>query len=192
MSNDLPYYETFYGIYIGHWMWSYGGAGGIVDSHYTLVKEYINDGCYTEDLTACSSGSSTFVLFYPHFIKKQFYIQGVAEGQFTVACMGDNETFNTYMVRLMKIDSTGNTTEIGTTGYIDMASYALNWDSTLNVGDELVVPFYITISNEVPMYDLERLYLEITVNATDVYMVLYHSNNQTWEDIKISIPFRGI
>jgi hypothetical protein len=190
MSADMPYYETLFGIYLNHWGWTYG-SGEFVDSLYTLTKEYQNEGCLTTDFTACSSGSNTIRFLYPHWIKKKYYIEGVVEGHFTVSCDGDDDELVEYQIRLMKVDDLGNISEISSTGY-KLLNYALNWDAGLGVGDEIVIPFYITISPEVEMLDKERIYVEITVNADDDYLVLYHSNDATWEDFKISIPFRGL
>jgi hypothetical protein len=48
------------------------------------------------------------------------------------------------------------------------------------------------MSTEKKVTDKERLYVELTlVTATDT-LLLYHSNDSTWEDFKIMIPFRGL
>jgi hypothetical protein len=190
MSGDLPYYETLFGLYLNHWAFNYGN-GEFVDEHYILTKEYLNEGCLTTDYSALSSGTNTFKFLYPHWVKKHYYIEGVIEGQFCVSVLDDDDELVTYRVRLMKVDILGNITQIGSTGYVAL-NYVLTWDAGIDVGDEIVVPYYIDITPEVEMLDDERLYMEINIEAADDYLILYHSNDATWEDCKISIPFRGL
>jgi hypothetical protein len=193
MADDLPYYETLFGMYLTHWKWSYG-SGEFVDTHYILTKEYQNEGCETVDYTTCSTpnpGTNTFKFLYPHWIKKHYYIEGVVEGHISFSTVGLDDTIISYELKLMKVDDLGNIGEIGTTGTVTI-NKLLTWNGTLNVGDEIVLPFYITISPEEEMLDKERLYVEIIVIVSAGYIVLYHSNDATWEDLKISIPFRGL
>jgi hypothetical protein len=191
MSSELPYYETLYGVRINDWGWDYG-SGVFSNEHNTLTKDYLNEGCSTEDWTqVASSGSSSFVFLYPHWIKKQYYIEGVIEGHFSLSCNGGDDQLNEYRVRLMKVDDIGNISEIASTGYKPLV-VVFTWDAVLSVGTERVVPFYITVSPEAKMLDKERLYLELIINTDDNHMILYHSNDSTWEDLKISIPFRGL
>lgn len=191
MADDLPYYETMYGIKLDDWTWSYGGY--FVDTHYMLTKEYISEGCFTQDYTGISVGTHTVEFLYPHWIKKQYYVEGVIEGYITLSIVsGTSGTVVDYTVRLMKVDDLGITTEIGTTGQITPINQVLNYDSTYDVGDEIVYPFFITVSPEKKVQDRERLYVEVTVTVEDGNLVLYHSNDATWEDLKINIPFRGL
>jgi len=190
MSSDLPFYETLYGIYVNHWKWTYG-SGEFVDAHYMLTKEYLNEGCLTTDYTSISAGTNTFKFLYPYWIKKKYYIEGEVEGHFSIAANTDDGTIETYELKVMKVDDLGNTSQIGTTGVITL-NYTLTWDAGLSVGDELVVPFFIDITPEIEMLDRERIYVEIIIVSTAGNLILYHSNDATWQDIKISIPFRGI
>jgi hypothetical protein len=128
---------------------------------------------------------------YPHWIKKQYYVEGVVEGQFCVSCNAASDTIETYTIRLMRVDDANTTSVIGTTG-IKTLNYALTWDGSLSVGDELVVPFFIEITPEQKMLDKERMYIEITIVSTSHHTILYHSNDATWQDIKIAIPLRGL
>jgi len=191
MADDLPSYETMYGIYITDWNWTYGG-GFFNGVHYTLTKEYLSEGCITEDYTQLDTGTNVIYFLYPHWIKKVYFVEGVVEGQFTVSCTDSNATLTSYKIRLMKIDNDGNTEEIGTTDTIVPSSRTFSWDATYDVGDEIVYPFYITVSPEVKVEDEERLYVELTIISVNDSLILYHSNDATWEDFKISIPFRGL
>jgi hypothetical protein len=191
MSDDLPYYETMYGIYTVDWKWSYG-LGLFTNTHYSLTKEYINEGCNTVDHTHLASGSNTLLFLYPHWIKKQYYIEGVVEGQFTLSCDTANSVLTSYRVRLMKVNSLGVTDWLGDTNVITPTTVNFTWDGTLGVGDEWVYPYYMNIDVEKKVLDDERLYVELTIVVADTKMILYHSNDATWEDFKISIPFRGL
>ena len=190
MADDLPYYETLFGVYIDDWTWSYGGF--FLNTKYILTKEYLNEGCYTSSSTSIATGANIISFLYPHWIKKQCYIEGVVEGQITLACDGDDGVLTSYTIRLMKIDSVGVIEELGTTGVITPTNTTLSWDVGTSTGEEIVYPFYITISPEKKLLDKERIYVEVTIVAADNNLVLYHSNDSTWEDIKISIPFRGL
>lgn len=200
MSSELPYYETMYGVYLQDWTVTYGIAGPFAgDVNYILTKEYYNEGCMTNDVTTLASGSNTIRFLYPFWIKKQYYIEGNIEGHFTVSCMYDDGELTSYEVALWKVDNYGTTTRIGTTGTITPLNVSFTWDATYDVGTEIVYPFtiettdYLTnLPSEVKVLDKERLYVEITLVTTTEYLILYHSNDATWEDFKISIPFRGL
>ena len=191
MADDLPYYETMYGILLQDWTWSYGN-GVFAGTHYMLTKEYLSEGCKTTDYTTLSAGENIITFLYPHWIKKQYYIEGVFEGQLSVSCIDGDDSLLSYKVRLMKVDQFVTISMIGDTTTITPVNQDFFWDSSIGVGDDGVYQFYVTISPEVKVTDGERLYLEITLNTSNNYLVLYHSNDSTWEDIKISIPFRGL
>jgi len=190
MSNDLPYYETMFGILVQDWEWSY--STHFICVKYMLTKDYLNFGCGTTDYTSLGAGTTTIEFLYPHWIKKQYYIEGVIEGQISLSCDGNNDFLISYTVRLMKVNASGVTSLIGSTGVITPTNTTFIWDALLNVGTEYVYPFYITVSPEVKVLDAERLYVEITIVANGNNLILYHSNDSTWEDLKISIPFRGL
>lgn len=194
MADDLPYYETLYGVLLQDWEWSYGD-GFFNATHYMLTKEYFNEGCFTTDYTTLSDGENVLMFLYPHWIKKQYYVEGVVEGQFCISIVGGAEgRLYTYKIRLMTIDDNGTPGEIGSTGTVTVTNQYYAYDSDIGVGDEGVYQFFMTVSPEKKVLDKERLYVEITldVDGTMGDMCLYHSNDATWEDFKISIPFRGL
>jgi hypothetical protein len=92
----------------------------------------------------------------------------------------------------MKVNSLGVTDWLGDTNVITPTTVNFTWDGTLGVGDEWVYPYYMNIDVEKKVLDDERLYVELTIVVADTKMILYHSNDATWEDFKISIPFRGL
>jgi len=191
MSSDLPYYETLYGVYLQDLTYSYG-AGQFVDTNYILTKDYYDEGDMTTDYTTLAAGSNTIKFLYPHWIKKQYYIEGVIEGQFTLSCLNDYDTLISYEVKVMKVDDTGFTDQIGTTGVKIPSNLSFTWYSNYNVGTEIVYPFSIEVSPEKKMLDKERIYVEITIVATSDFLIFYHTNDATWQDLKIAIPFRGL
>lgn len=191
MADDTPYYEDMFGIVLDDWNWTYG-SGVFTATHYILVKEYLSEGCMSQDSTSLATGTNVITFLYPHWIKKQYYIEGVVEGQLTLTCDGDDSVLTSYTVRLMKIDDEGVITQIGTTGIVIPTNVNFTWDAGTSTGTEIVYPFFMTVSPEKKVLDKERLYVEITIVVADDNLILYHTNDSTWQDFKISIPFRGL
>jgi|GEM_PF-2860492 len=191
MGDELPYYETFYGVKIDDWNWDYG-AGYFSNTHYALTKEYYSEGVESDDTTSLVTDSNTIRFLFSHWIKRKYYIEGTAIGQFTLSCDGGNSEVSNYEIRLMKIDNLGNVTELGTTDVVVPVNTIFTWDGGLNVGTEIVYPFEIEISPEQEMLNNDRLFVELIIVMKDANGILYHSNDATWEDFKIQIPFRGL
>lgn len=190
-GDDLPFYETLYGMKIQDWSWSYG-SGIFSNSHYVMKKEYVNEGCESDDYSTMTTGDNQFRFLYPYWIKRKYYIEGIAYGQFTISCISGNSALTNYEIKLKKVDDSGKVTALGTTGTITPANTAYTWDAGLSVGTEHVYYFEIDISPEKEILNDDRLFLEINITSSNGYLILYHSNDQTWEDIKIQIPFRGL
>ncbi len=191
MADDLPYYETFYGIYVDDWEWNYGGY--FTDHKYILTKEYLNEGCETSDYTQFdSTGNNTVRFFYPHWIKRKYYVEGTAIGQFTLSCTENDAEISDYTVSIYKLSDTGIVTPLGTTGIIYPLNVDFDYDFLIEVCTERVYPFEIEISPEKEMLSGDRLFIELIINVKTAPIWLYHSNDATWEDFKIQIPFRGL
>jgi hypothetical protein len=190
-GDDLPFYETLYGMKVQDWFWSYG-SGLFFESHYVMKKEYINEGCETDDYSTLTTGENTFRFIYPYWIKRKYYIEGIAYGQITLSCLNGNSTLTSYEINLKKVDEDGKVTELGTTDTITPANLSFTWDAGLNVGTERVYYFEIDISPEQEILNDDRLFLEVIITAGNDNLILYHSNDSTWEDLKINVPFRGI
>jgi len=182
--DSLRNYRLFYGIYTNDWTEDFG-SGYFSDNHYLLVDEYISDGCTTTETSGCSSGVTNYFL-YPHHIDKKYFIEGVIKGHITIAASGATSTVTSYRVIVCKIHTDGTDTELFSTGDI-VVNDTLNWDSTYSIGDERVYPFWIDAWQNKELTKNERIFIKIHLEA-DSNAVLYHSNDSTWEDIKIEIP----
>jgi len=181
-SSDMRYYETFYGVHIDDWTVDFGGY--FSGHHKILTKEYINEGCST---TESSSASNVLEFLYPHHIKKKYFVEGVIKGHVTVAASSATATVTKYKASLMKIhESSGERTTLFTTGWVTVND-TLAWNSTYSIGDEAVYPFWIDAWEKATMNEEERFYIRIELDA-DADTVVWHSNDSSWEDIKIEIP----
>jgi len=185
-ADDMRYYETFYAIHTDDWTNTFGSFNS---ANKQLVKEYINSGC---SFTDTSAASNTNVFLYPHHIKKVYFIEGVIEGQITFAASGASSTVSQYRVTLSKTKD-GNTSidndeELFTTGWI-IPAVELAWDATYSIGQERMFPFWIDAWEAEKLVGTDRLYLKVEAKGTNT-LVLYHSNDNTWQDIKITVPLR--
>lgn len=182
--STMRYYETFYGIHVDYWGITFGGVFN--NHHYMLEKEYVNDGVECTD-TSGVTDAITFI--YPHHIAKIYFIEGVIKGHFTLASSGATAEIEKYRVSLFKIhESTGDETELFTSGWVD-TEVDLEWRDDIGdgIGEEMVFPFWIDAWEKEKITEFERLYLKIEVDANE-YTYLWHSNDPTWEDVKVVIP----
>ena len=184
-TDNMRYYRTFYGIYTNDWTEDFG-SGVFSDNHYILVGDYISDGCDTTESSTCSSGVTLYFL-YPHHIDKTYFIEGVIQGHITIAASLATSTVTDYRVTVCKVHTDGTETELFSTGVVAVND-TLTWDSTYSVGQERVYPFWIDAWGYKTLTEDERIYIKIEVTADD-NAVLWHSNDATWEDLKLEIPF---
>jgi len=184
-GDSMRYYETFYGVHIDDWEENFGGYfGATVTGHKLLVKEYISDGCST---TTSSSATDVIEFLYPQHIAKTYFIEGVISGHITLAAFKSTTSITSYEVSVYKIhEISGDRTLLFRTGQI-VVNDTLTWDAVYLVGDEMVYPFWIDAWEYKELNELERIYLKIEV-VSDNNAVVWHSNDSTWEDIKITIP----
>jgi hypothetical protein len=181
-ADDMRYYETFYGIHTDDWVETFGV---FADHHKLLVKEYINEGC---SATETSTASDTNKFLYPQHIKKTYFIEGVIQGHITVAASTCTGTMTSYRVTVCKMNENTDDDELFTTGWVTVND-TLAWDAAYSIGDEMVYPFWIDAWNAKKLDEHERIYIKVETNS-DNCCVLWHSNDSTWEDLKITIPFR--
>jgi hypothetical protein len=194
-NDDMRYYETFYGIHTDDWDWTFGA---FTDHHYVLVKEYINEGC---SCTETSSATNIIEFLYPHHIKKKYFIEGVIEGHVTFACSDATAYICQYRVTVGKVNENTTKTELFTTGWTTVDK-TLDWNSTYSIGEEIVLPFWIDAWEKEELGEFDRIYDRVKSTCTDdtnftdcsqsacTNIILWHSNDSTWEDIKITIPLR--
>lgn len=182
-SDDLRYYETFYGIHTNHWDYSFGTFS---NHNKFLTKDYINEACATTDTSAATATTNKFI--YQHHIKKKYFIEGTITGQITIGASGCTSTVTSFRVTVCKMHENNTDTELFTTGW-KTVNDTLTWNAGLSVGEERVYWFEIDAWNKAELSDKEKIYVKIEVNA-DVCALLWHSNDATWEDLKIEIPLR--
>lgn len=195
MADDMRYYETFYGVNIDDFPVTFGSFS---NHNKLLVKDYVSDGA---SCTTSSVATTTSEFLYPHHIKKTYFIEGVITGHITIGASTCTSVVTAYRVTLCKIDGDSQAkTELFSTGWVTIGD-TLTWDSEYDVGDEMVYPFWIDAWEYEELSEGERLYLKVEVQAgvdpggfcDDAQFVgarLWHSNDATWEDIKVEIPFR--
>ena len=201
-ADDMRMYETFYGIYVDDWVEDFGS---FANHHKLLVKEYINEGCST---ASSSTASETHKFLYPHHIKKIYFIEGVIDGQVTFASSGATVFLCAYRVTVGKVHEDTTEDELFTTGWVTVND-TLGWDATYfipssiaSIVGEVVYPFWIDAWEKEKLDEHERIYVQVESVCSDnnsfvsclaascTSMVLWHSNDATWEDLKITIPFK--
>jgi len=182
-GDDMRYYETFYGIHTNNWSVTFGSFSS---HNKLLVKEYISEGCSTEEISEATLTTNKFI--YPHHIKKTYFIEGVIEGHITVAASSATSTVTSYRVTIGKVNVSGTEDELYSTGWVTVNT-TLDWDSTYSIGEEMVYPFWIDAWTHSELGEYDRIYVQVEVNG-DNTCEIWHSNDSTWEDIKITIPLR--
>lgn len=179
----MRYYETFYAINTDDWIEDFSTA--FVDNHEILVKEYINEACST---VTSSTATTTHKFLYPHHIKKTYFIEGVIKGHITLAASSCTSTVTSYRVSVCKVHEDAVETELFTTGWVTVND-TLAWDAVYSIGDEMVYPFWIDAWEKEELGEFDRIYLKVQTSSNNC-TVLWHSNDATWEDVKIEIPFK--
>lgn len=188
--DDNRDFITFYGIYPTNWSETYGT---FTNTHYLLIRDYISDGC---SFVTSSTASNTIIKFlYPNYIKKDFWVEGTAQGHITYAATGRASQVTNYRVSICKINSDNTDEELFTTGTVYTRSNptAVSGPSNtykLALNDEIVFPFWINCTPEKRLSENDRIYMKIESTTTNVNLKLCHDNSSTWEDFKIEIPFR--
>lgn len=182
--DDQREYRKFFGISVDDFPFTFGS---FANTHYLLLNDYISEGCST---TESSEASNTHSFLYPHNIKKTYYIEGVVEGAICLAASSATSTVTSYRVTICKTydGAASPDEELITTGWITVND-TLIWNSGTNVGEEIVYHYWIDVWNEQKITELQRLYLKIEVDC-DQYCHLMHSNDATWQDIWVDVPFR--
>jgi len=200
-GNDMRMYETFYGIHTDDWTETFGS---FANHHKILTKNYISNGAITTD---ASSATETHKFLYPHHIKKIYFIEGVIEGHITFESHEDTGYLCAYRVTVCKVNEDNVETELFTSGW-KIVNATLGWDAvhdipSSEVGEEgsVVYPFWIDAWEKEKLTELDRIYFKVESTCSDnsscgscgaaecTNITLWHSNDATWEDIKVTIPF---
>ncbi len=185
-ADDQREVREFFGIYTDDWTWTFGTFS---NTHYMLSNDYISNNTST---TESSEASLTHTFLYPFYIKKTYFVEGVVEGEFTLAASGATATATEYRVSLWKTYDGASLPdkELKSTGWKTIND-TLWWDDSIGegVGQEITYHFFIDIWDEQKLTDEQKLYLKIEVNC-DQYTHLMHANDSRWEDVWVAIPLR--
>ena len=183
-DDDFRYYETYYGIETDDWEETYPG---FANHHKFLVKEYISEGC---SCTSNSQATDTNEFLYPHYIKDIYFIEGVIMGHVTFGAGGCTSHITSYRLTVCKVHEDTTKTELFSTGWVTVND-DLDWDSGIGsgVGEDVVYPFWIDAWDYQELNRNERIYVKVETDS-DNCCILWHSNDSTWEDLRVEIPFR--
>jgi len=179
MADDMRMYETFYGVHLVDWEVNYPS---FTNHHKILTTEYYSEGC-SEVITSVTN--ETYKFIYPHHLKKTYFIEGVIKGHITLAATSSaSVTFADYRVSVCKVDDAGDENELFSTGWVTIYSGELSCESE----EEIVLPFEIDAWDKEKLDENDRIYVKVQTDS-QANGVLWHSNDATWEDLKITIPF---
>ena len=186
MGNTDRQFIDFFGIHLYDWIETFGS---FANTHYFMTREYESEGCSWLD---SSEASVTHNFLYPFDIERVYYLEGTATGQITLVAVDGEATITDYRVTICKTyeGMSSPDEELQSTGW-RVVDDTLAWDAVHSVGEEIVYPFRIHISPEKEVSEHERLYLKIEVRC-NAFTHLMHTNDAKWEDVFISIPFKGL
>lgn len=136
-------------------------------------------------------GTVVLDFLFPHHIKKQYYIEGVIEGEITCACNGGNTTVSDYQILVYKTNGDDGTTSLLVTSDWIVVNDALAWDAVNSIGDEITYNYKIEAWDDVyELFTEDRIFVRIWVRFNNNNGVLMHANDSEWHDVWINIPFR--
>jgi len=187
-TGDMRQYETFYGICLWDWSTSWGG---ISNTSYHLIKNYLSDAVKSVPSTQWIYNGGDYVQFlYPHRVKKKYWIEGVIEGQITFMSDPTLVSFvSSFDVILQKIHTDTTESDLASTGSTSIKRrYA--------VGDEEVYHYWIDVNTPQEVGENEYLAIKVRWNfggekytaESSTTAWLYHDNDSTYEDLKMTIP----
>lgn len=154
----------------------------------------------SEELKSEASTNSTNADFiYPRLVGNPTYIDGIAEGHFTLfnSDSGASVTVTDFTVTLKKTDNVpDNATTLGTYSNTISTENVITktgdiWaevDGGNDEEDTLVLPFYINIAKQKIDVD-EKILLSIEVSATGGTMWIGHYNGSDPDDVKLRLPY---
>jgi hypothetical protein len=194
-AEDQRDFVTFHGIKYVDWNVTFGK---FINHKQALKMNYIHIDCacteYTQ-ATAAATGYSIDVEFlFPHHIKKKYYIEGVIEGEFTVACNGGASEITDYRISVWKTNDDTTYEQLGVTSlggseWISVCD-TLSWDAGNSIGQERRYHWSIDCWTAQELKEKDRIFLKIEIRGTNDKLYLMHANDPDWEDVWIKIPFR--
>lgn len=189
--EDQRDFITFYGIVYNDWKVTFGKFSDVEEQ---LVTDYISIDCDCEEKTQATATATDYRVnlefMFPHHIKKQYYIEGVAEGEFTVACNGDDSYITDYKITICRTNADKSYEELNSTGWIAV-NKDLTWDAGNSIGEEAVFHWRIEIwETAIELKEEDRFYIKIEIRGSNNHLYLMHSNDPEWTDVWAKIPFR--
>lgn len=194
--NDQRDFIIFYGIKQNDWETTFGKFTAHSEE---LVVEYVDIDCNCVDYTQATSCTNsqyciTTEFLFPHHIKKQYYVEGVIEGEFTVACKGGNCRIDDFRISICKTNVDTLYERLAVTFVNDkewvILGDDLSWDAGNSIGEEKVYHWRIDCWEAQELKENDRLYLKIEIRGNNNFLYLMHTNDPDWTDVWCKIPFR--
>ena len=180
-SQDMRFYETFYGVELNDWDFTWG----TFTAHHKLLRtEYVSDAC---SVVTSSSATLTNEFLFETYYKKTYFIEGVIKGQITLVSSETTSHVTDYKVTIGRMNSDNTKKELFTTGW-KTVNFDLAWYAAYNVGEERVIDFSIDANEKATLNSNDRIYVSVVVRG-DNTVRLAHDNNATWQDLRVEIPF---
>lgn len=194
-TDDLRDSVVFYGIDYNDWPITFGK---FINHDKQLVTDYINIDCdcdVSTQASACSVGYCvTEEFIFPNHIKKKYFIEGVIEGEFTVACKDASSHVTDYRVSVWKTNDDKTYERLAVTYLNDdewiVVNDDLTWDGVNSVGEEQVYHWRIDCWDAQLLNENDRIYIKIEIRGSNNDFYLMHDNDPDWTDVWIRIPFR--
>lgn len=194
--QDQRDFITFYGIKYNDWKVTFGK---FINHDEVLTMDYIHIDCACSEYTQATSCTNekycvTTEFLFPHHIKKQYYIEGVIEGEFTVACNGGSSHIDDYRISIYKTNENTLFERLAVTNLNNKEWITLDddltWDAGNSIGQERVYHWFIDCWTAQELKENDRLYLKIEIRGTTDTLYLMHANDPDWTDVWTKIPFR--
>lgn len=184
-TDDYREIITLFGI---HYLDSHFNHGTFSNKKKLLVKSYYNENC---SVVSHSEASNSNMFLYPHRIKKTYFIEGVIEGEFTIAANISDSHITEYRVSVCRMNLDNTDEELFSTDWTKISDDGidLSWLTEYSYGEEYTVHWEIDAWDKAKLGENDRIYLKIEVNS-DKYCVLWHDNSATWEDVWVAIPLK--
>lgn len=181
---ELRHYRTFYGVKPSDVSFTWGGT----TYNTFLVDNYMDDEIQSEpsskiysyvSLTGC-----TFL--YPHRIQRNYFIEGVMSGHIHVfndgtANLGEKDVTQ-YDIELVKIDEGGTYTSLSS-----FTQVMTSGERGVATQDYKCFPYFLDITDRKEIGQNERIAIVCKVACASAALYLYHDNDRSNEDFKISL-----
>jgi len=177
-------YETYYGIKLAHYTYSWGGktyGGSNIDG--LLVKDFPSE--YLVSVPTTPENEMQFL--YPRPITPKAFIDGTAEGHFSIY---NNSTATAYSVTSYSV-SIKKTNDVPSNEEVLGSYYGLiSTDNSVPTEDWLTLPFFIQLSEKELNAD-EKIILYLTFSSDDTIgdLCFGHDNDSSIIDVMVKIPF---